>query len=234
MAIMLPDSLIWIMDKLGLDWPDINEDEVHKAADHLRRFRDDFEDLIHQADRRIVNDVAAGMQNREGEAYVSSWNAQRSQNLQQMLDVFGPVTTGIDIGGGVVTGLKTKVLIQIGQDLVTLIGLFSLGPLGAAGAAAKIVATKIAFGVMVDIAVAAAIDAIDEPVIHVLEEQIPALVRAVLDHPIVESTGADVDALLYDMTVLDQAEGDMEQHAGDVEALVTGLIADLAALHITE
>ncbi len=234
MAIMLPDSLIWIMDKLGLDWPDINEDELHKAADILRTFRDDFEALIQKADSQLVVELAPGFQSRAGEAYISSWNTQRSQNLQQVLDAFDPITKGIDIGGDVVFGLKMKVIAQIAQDCVTLVGLFALGPLGAAGAAAKIVATKIAFGIMVDIAVAAAIDAIDDPVIHMLQEKIPALVRMVLDHPIVEDTGAELNAIAVDLEALDQADADMNQQAGDVEVLVTQLISDLVALHITE
>ena len=29
---MLPNELIWVMEKLGFEWPDIDEDEVRKGA----------------------------------------------------------------------------------------------------------------------------------------------------------------------------------------------------------
>src|SRR5690242_18552766 len=51
-GMMLPNELIWIMDKMGLEWPDIDEDEVHKAADLVRGYRDDMESIIQAVDSR--------------------------------------------------------------------------------------------------------------------------------------------------------------------------------------
>lgn len=31
MGMMLPNELVWVMEKLGFEWPDIDEDEVRKV-----------------------------------------------------------------------------------------------------------------------------------------------------------------------------------------------------------
>lgn len=234
MAMMLPDNLIWILEKIGLEWPDINEDEVHKAADLTRTFRDDLEELIQQADRRILVDVSAGMQGKGGEAYVHAWNANRSQNLQKLLDALDPIAVGVDGAGYVVTGLKVKFIAQVTLQVATLIPLIALGPLGAAAAAARMIAMKFAMGVLIDLAVSELIDAIDEPVINALKDEIPRIMQAILDAPLVEDTGADMAEIHFDLKVLEQAEADMNQHSSDVESIVTQYLADIANLHISE
>lgn len=233
MAVMLPDNLIWILDKIGLEWPDINEDEVHKAADLTRTFRDDLETLIHLADSKIATDVSAGMRSRGGEAYVAAWNTNRSQNLQKLLDTLDPISGGIDGAGYVVTGLKVKFLAQIAFTVATLIPMLALGPLGAAGAAARMIATKVATGILVDLAVSGVIEAVDGPVIEVLQEVIPGAVQMILDSPLVEDTGADLNEIFFDLQVLEQAETDMNQHASDLESLITDYMSDIADLHLT-
>lgn len=234
MAVMLPDNLIWILDKLGLEWPDINEDEVHKAADLTRSFRDDLESLIQLADTKIVTEVAAGIRSRGGEAYVAAWNTSRSQNLQKLLDTLDPVSSGIDGAGYVVTGLKVKFLAQLAFTLATLVPLIALGPLGAAAAAARMIATKVATGILVDLAVAGVIEAVDGPVIDVLTDAVPAVMQMILDAPIVEDTGADLNEIYFDLQVLEQAEADMNLHAGDAETLITQFMTDISDLHLTD
>ncbi|WP_408898009.1 hypothetical protein ACJ5H2_02620 [Nocardioides sp. R1-1] len=234
MAVMLPDNLIWILDKLGLEWPDINEDEVHKAADLTRTFRDDLEALIQQMDTKIVTDLAAGVRSRSGEAYLAAWNVNRSQNMQKLLDSLDPIAMGIDGAGYVVTGLKVKFLAQLAFTLATLVPLLALGPLGAAAAAARMIATKVATGILVDLAVSGVIEAVDGPVIEMLKDVIPGAMQMILDAPIVEDTGADLGEIYFDFQVMEQAEADMNQHAGDAESIITQFMTDIADLHITE
>lgn len=233
MAVMLPDSLVWIMEKLGLDWPDINEDEVHRAATLTRGFRDDLELIIQQVDSRIVTEVSGGVRGKAGEAYVAAWNTTRSQNLQGLLDTLDPIAVGIDGAGVVVTGLKVKVVAEITFTVATLVPLLAMGPLGAAGAVVKMVATKVATGIMVDLAISAVIEVVDGPVIGVLQDVIPGIVQGILDAPLVEDVGADMGEYYVDFEVLEQASSDMSLGAGDVETVVTQFMTDIADLHLT-
>ncbi|MEV0371389.1 hypothetical protein AB0I10_16440 [Streptomyces sp. NPDC050636] len=38
MSIELPGEVVWIMELMGLEWPDIDEDELRAWAGHVREF----------------------------------------------------------------------------------------------------------------------------------------------------------------------------------------------------
>lgn len=48
---MLPDELIWIMEKLGFEWPDVDEDELRRGGDIIGTFRGELEGKIQAVDR---------------------------------------------------------------------------------------------------------------------------------------------------------------------------------------
>ena len=46
---MLPNELVWIMEKLGFEWPDIDEDEVQTDFDEGLADEDDLDDQDDEA-----------------------------------------------------------------------------------------------------------------------------------------------------------------------------------------
>lgn len=233
MGMMLPDELIWVMDKLGLEWPDIDEDKVRKAAVYVRGYRDDLESLVQIADRRINGELATAMRGEAGTAHVTGWNRNRSENVQQLLDILGPAAVGIDIAADIVLALKVKVIVDVTVTLAQLIPLLAAGPFGAGGAAVLILARKKLFSMAMEITLEKVIDEVLPLAIEPLAEQVPALVAALMDAPVVEGTVGDVDEFFADLDALDQAAADMDAHAADVEDLTDRLLADLANLQIS-
>ncbi|KQZ12033.1 hypothetical protein B5M43_003820 [Microbacterium sp. MEC084] len=230
---MLPDELIWIMDKMGLEWPDVDEDEVRRAADLVRAYRDDMEALVQAADRRINGDIAAAMRGQAGAAHVNGWNLNRSQNVQKLLDVLGPAAVGIDIAADIVLALKIKVIADVTITLAQLIPLLAAGPFGAGGAAVLILARKKLFDMAMEATLEKVIDEVLPLAVEPLAEKVPGLVAALLDAPVVEATVGDADEFYADLEALDQAAADMDAHAADVELLTDQLLADLANLQIS-
>lgn len=233
MGMMLPDELIWVMDKLGLEWPDIDEDEVRKAAVYVRAYRDDMESLVQTADRRINGELASAMRGEAGTAHVTGWNRNRSENVQQLLDILGPAAVGIDIAADIVLALKVKVIVDVTVTLAQLIPLLAAGPFGAGGAALLIIARKKLFSMAMEITLEKVIDEVLPLAIEPLAEQVPGLVMALMDAPVVEGTVGDVDEFFADLDALDQAATDMDAHAADVEVLTDRLLADIANLQIS-
>jgi hypothetical protein len=233
MGIMLPDELIWIMDKLGFEWPDVDEDEVRRGADILRQFRDDVETKVQSMDQKVNLELAEAMRGKAGPAYVAAWNTNRSQNLEKMIDLLGPIPVGMDIYSGVVTGLKVKCIADITITLAQLIPLLAAGPFGAGGAALLIVAKKKALEFVTNVAIEEAMEAVLPMIITPIVEQLPAIMAAVVDAPLVEAVAGDPEEFYADLQALEAAEADMEGHASDVESLVQNLVADLGGLNIS-
>lgn len=232
-GMMLPNELIWIMDKMGLEWPDIDEDEVRKAATYVRTYRSDLETLVQAADSRINGELATAMKGRTALAQVDGWNRNRSQNIQKLLDVLGPAATGIDLAADIVLALKLKVIVEVTITLAHLIPLLAAGPLGAGGAAALILARKKLFSMAMEATIEQVVNQVLPLAVEPLANEVPGLVAALLDASVVEDTFGDADEFAADLAALDQAADDMDAHAADVEELTDRLLADLANLQIS-
>jgi hypothetical protein len=233
MGIMLPDELIWIMDKLGFEWPDVDEDEVRRGADILRRFHDDVEAKVQAMDQKVNLELAEAMRGKAGPAYVAAWNTNRSQNLDKMLGLLGPIPMGMDVYSGVVTGLKVKCIADVTITLAQLVPLIAAGPFGAGGAALLIIAKKKALEFVTNVAVEEAMGAVLPLIIDPIVNQLPGVMAAVVDAPLVEAVADNPEEFYADLQALEAAEGDMEGHASDVESLVQNLMADLGGLNIS-
>ncbi|MDW4573530.1 hypothetical protein R8Z57_12170 [Microbacterium sp. M3] len=229
---MLPNELIWVMEKLGFDWPDVDEDELRRGAGMVRVFRDELEGKLQAMDRKVNGDIAAAMRGQAGPAYVSAWNTNRSQNLDKLLDLLGPVPTGMDIAADAVFALKMKVIVDVTATLVTLVAMLT-NPLSAAGAGPMLLIKKKLLNAAVDIAIEQLLNQLLPMAIEPLAEELPVVIMAALDSPIVEAVAGDPDEFYADLQALEQAEGEMEQHAADVETLTERLMSDLSSLNIS-
>ena len=231
MGMMLPNELIWVMEKLGFEWPDIDEDELRRGGEIVRVFRDELEAKIQVMDRKVNGDLAAAMRGQTGPAYVGAWNANRSQNLQNLLDLLGPVPTGVDIASGAVLAMKIKVIADVTTTMITLVAMLT-NPITAAGAGPMLIIKKKLLNAAVDIAVEQVLNQVLPMVVEPLVQELPGVIMAALDSPIVEAVAGDPEEFYADLQALEQAEGDMEQHAADVETLTEQLMADLAGLNL--
>jgi hypothetical protein len=220
------------MEKLGFDWPDVDEDELRRGAGMVRTFRDDLEAKVQAMDRKVNGDLAAAMRGQAGPAYVSAWNANRSQNLQKLLDLLGPAPTGMEIAADAVFALKMKVIADVTTTMIALVGMLT-NPVTALGAGPMLLIKKKLLNAAVDIAIEQLLNQLLPMAIEPLAEELPGIVMAALDAPIVEAVAGDPDEFYADLQALEQAEGEMEQHAADVETLTERLMSDLSSLNIT-
>jgi hypothetical protein len=237
MGMMLPDGLVWIMDKLGFEWPDLDEDEIHRAATLVRQYGSDLGATIDAVDRRINVDVLGASTSQAALALADGWTQNRSQNLQQLLDVVDPAATGVDLFADAVLALKIKVIADVtitaAQVAAALASSFVTFGAGAAVAAGLIIARKKALDALVDIAVEELLGQVLPMVIEPLTAQVPAVVNAVLDAPVVTGAVGDLGELTADLDALEQASSDLDTASTDLETLTAQFLADLESLNIT-
>ncbi|WP_434810880.1 hypothetical protein [Microbacterium sp. bgisy189] len=229
MGMMLPNELIWVMEKLGFEWPDIDEDEVRKAAVLVRNYGNDLESVIQAVDRVVNNDLANAMRGKTGPATVAAWNANRSTNLQKLIDIMPPASTAMDVGADVIFGLKIKVIADVTSTLITLVAMLT-NPFTAAGAGPMLLIKKKLLNAAVDIVVEQLIIQIAPMVIEPMAEQLPAVLDAILDAPVVENTVGDTDEFYADLQALDDAQASLGIHGADIQTLTSTFVADVAAL----
>ncbi|WP_243228603.1 hypothetical protein [Microbacterium sp. CIAB417] len=226
---MLPNELVWVMEKLGFEWPDIDEDEVRKGATLVRNFGSDLEDVIQAVDRKINGDVGSAMRGQAGPATMSAWNTNRSQNLQKLIDIMPPAATAMDIGADAIFALKMKVIVDVTSTMITLVAMLT-NPITAAGAGPMLLIKKKLLNAAVDIAVEQLLNQLAPMAIEPLAEQLPAVIDAILDAPMVEATAGDSDEFYADLQALEDARTTMQVHGADIQSLTSTFFADFSAL----
>ncbi len=229
MGMMLPNELVWVMEKLGFEWPDIDEDEVSKGAALVRTFGSDLESVIQSVDRQMNGQFGEAMRGKTGPATVAAWNANRSMNLQQLVDILPPAAAAMDIGAGAITALKVKVIVDVTSTLVALVAMLT-NPVTALGAGPMLLLKKKLLNAAVDIAVEQLIGQLAPMAIEPLAEQLPAVLDAILDAPLVEGAVGDTDEFYADLAALEDAQATMKLHSTDIQTLTSTFFAEFSAL----
>ncbi|WP_146008115.1 hypothetical protein [Microbacterium aurantiacum] len=237
MGMNIPGELAWVLDVLGYEWPQLDEDEIHRAASIVRQFKEDLEGSIEEANKRVNDDVTSALSAQTAGAYTNAWNANRESNMQRLVDLLDPAAQGIDIFADAVLALKIKVIAeltitaaQIAAAAATAV--VTLGGSVAANAAI-IAARKVALDIATDIAVEQLAVQLLELVSEPLTNVAVSIAATMLDAPLVEGALGEAAEYKADLEALEQTANDLEHTAQDQERLGQDFIAQISALQIS-
>lgn len=114
MAMNLPHWLVEVVDFLGFNWPEIDEDQMHDAAAHLRDWANQTSDLNKGIHQRVTVDVAAVYQSQSYFALVEAWGQGSKKHMDELIEIARGIADGIDLLADGVVAMKTKVIVQLG------------------------------------------------------------------------------------------------------------------------
>lgn len=230
MGMMLPNELVWVMEKLGFDWPDIDEDEVRKGSVLVRNLGTDLETVIQSVDRKINGDLAGAMRGQTGPATVSAWNTNRSLNLQKLVDIMPPAATAMDVGADAIFALKMKVIFDVTTTMIALVGMLT-NPVTALGAGPMLLLKKKLLNAAVDIALEQLLNQLLPMAIEPMTQQLPATIEAILDAPMVEGAVGDSDEFYADLQALEDAQAELKIHGDDISTVTSSFFMEFSALN---
>lgn len=113
MAINLPHWLVEIVDALGFNWPEIDEDQLREAGKHLRSYADECQ-LSHDRTHGIVNsDLKAVYTAQSYTTLAQVWGDQSSRHMQELIEACRMLADGLEVAAVGVEGMKGKVIAQL-------------------------------------------------------------------------------------------------------------------------
>ncbi|GAA2176313.1 hypothetical protein GCM10009846_29620 [Agrococcus versicolor] len=237
MALNIPSELAFVLDLLGFEWPQLDEDEIHRAAHMVRQFRDDLEGTIEQVGSRVNDDVPAAFSAKAAQSYTDGWNEAREQHMTQLMDLLDPAGTGIDLFADAVLALKLKVIAELvitaAQIAAALAAAAFTFGLSAAANVAIIAARKKVLDIIVEEAIAALIVQIAEMVIDPLTNLAETVILALMDAPVVVAAVGEVEAYQTDFAALEQAASDIDSSGSDQETIGQEFLGQLSTLQIS-
>jgi hypothetical protein len=111
-SLVLPDALTWVLDIVGVDWPNVDEDQLRTAADELREMSQelgsDTDDAKSQIEQMLQNNSSQSLQLFEG-----LWNKVAGSHLPQVAQGMNVVAGALDAGAVIVVGMKVAAIAQL-------------------------------------------------------------------------------------------------------------------------
>lgn len=237
MAITIPSELAWVLQMLGYEWPEVDEDEVQKGAVLLRQFGEDMDVAIQRADAIVQEQIKPAYKANAGDAFVAAWDEDKSSNIQGYIALLDPASTGMDVLADAVIALKLKVIAELvitAAQIAAAIAAaaFTFG-LSAAANVAIIAARKKALDFFTNIAVDQVMQQIFELLTDPLTSLGQQLTQAIQDAPVVQGAIAEKEAFEADMAALELAADDLETNANDQERLVDEFVTQFMSLEFS-
>ncbi|MFJ8043912.1 hypothetical protein ACIRBX_25770 [Kitasatospora sp. NPDC096147] len=136
MAIELPGELVWVMDLIGFNWPEVNEDKVREFADQVRRFATDI-DGTHQTATSVIRQMAEHYQADSYQRLVDRWTAMSSDHMDELVQICNASAIVLDVAADAIVAAKIAVITQLGIAAAELAAATaaSVATLGVAAAA---------------------------------------------------------------------------------------------------
>ncbi|MEU9402784.1 DUF6531 domain-containing protein [Streptomyces sp. NPDC048242] len=188
MGYTIPGWLDDILDFIGINFPNVDEDDYREMADAMREFADTFEG--HGADaHRAVSRVLSSSQGWAVDAMETHWDKVKVGQLEKLPELARLFADACDVLAEIIWGMKTKAE----AELVVMAGSVGIS----AGLA-------VATGGLSALIGAAEVTAMRQVVKRIIDEAVDRIVDEVLAK-ITEPVNAKLEAMVEDM-VLDLAQ----------------------------
>ncbi|MFJ2757975.1 WXG100 family type VII secretion target [Nocardioides sp. NPDC087217] len=232
MGMTIPGELDFVLDLLGYEWPNVNEDAVRDAAQLLRGLESDLRGTLDELEIRI-NELGDGATAQSVNALIRAWTDNRTANMDGLLDALPGVATGIDVAADAIVALKMKVVAELtitaAQIAAAAATAVVTGGLSVVGNAAIIAARKKALDIATDIAMEGVMGEVASMVTEPLTGTITELAMSIAEAPIVtdgEATAAT--KLSYDL--MEQIATALSDCGADQYDLCATFAAEVSAL----
>lgn len=236
MSINLPGDLAWVLNMLGYDWPEIDEDEVRRGAGFTRDFRTDLEGALQQADSTINNDFGSIIQTGAAKSLMNAWDENKSSNITKMYELLDPAASAMDIFAAAVEALKLKVIAELvitaAQLAIAAATAFVTAGASAAANAAIMFARKKALDFVTNVIIDQLIGQILEMVIEPLSGALVTLANRVMDAPATQGMIGDPREYRADLDALETAAGDLDSNATDQGRITDDYVSRMTSLQI--
>ena len=113
MGLVLPGALAWVLDMIGIEWPNIDEDELRSGATQLRQLAGELTSNTGDAHSSIEQ----MLQNNSSDslaAFEGLWQKLAAGHLPQLAEGLKAIAVALDPSAVLVVGMKTGAIVQLG------------------------------------------------------------------------------------------------------------------------
>lgn len=112
MGIVLPEALSWVLNLIGINWPNVDEDQLKSAASDLRNISGELTSNTGDAQAQIEQMLGANS-SQSLQLFQALWNKVAAGHLPQLGEGMNMLADGLDVSAVVVIGLKLAAIAQL-------------------------------------------------------------------------------------------------------------------------
>ncbi|MFF5922723.1 DUF6531 domain-containing protein [Streptomyces flavochromogenes] len=113
MAVTVPDWADTLLDLVGVNWPNVDEDAYRDMADALREFADDLADDGQLANNHMERLLSSG-HGEAMDALNEHWTKVKGKHLKDMVSAARTIADALDLAAGAIEGMKWKAVAELG------------------------------------------------------------------------------------------------------------------------
>lgn len=108
----LPGALTWVLSMIGIDWPNIDEDELRSGASDLRSLAGELTGSTDQA-KSDIESMLSNNSSQSLQLFDTLWQKVAGNHLPQLSEGMKVVATGLDVSAVLVVGMKVAAIAQL-------------------------------------------------------------------------------------------------------------------------
>jgi hypothetical protein len=112
-GLVLPDALAWVLDMIGIEWPNIDEDELRSGADQMRQMAGELTDNTGEA-KSSIEQMLSQNSSDSLELFEGLWQKLAEGHLPQLADGLKAIAVALDASAALVIGMKVGAIVQLG------------------------------------------------------------------------------------------------------------------------
>lgn len=110
---VLPQELVWVLDVIGIQWPNIDEDAIKEVADECRQIGSDLEaghgDAAAEIEQMLNLSSSAALT-----VFKAMWSKLSDGHMRDFGEGLKALADVLDVVAGIIIAMKVEAIVQLG------------------------------------------------------------------------------------------------------------------------
>ncbi|MFF0447626.1 nucleic acid/nucleotide deaminase domain-containing protein [Streptomyces sp. NPDC004609] len=120
MGVQLPEEVREILEFIGYDWPDIDEDQLRDTAREYREFAGELRTTIERANKACATVTDGKSRGHAVDAFRTRWGKVSGQDMKNLADAVDVLAGALDSGAGFVEVCKYAIIADVTASAVAI------------------------------------------------------------------------------------------------------------------
>jgi uncharacterized protein YukE len=112
MSVELPGEVVWLLNIIGVNWPNVDEDQVRAFGGHVRDFANNI-DGTHQAASSTIQQMGSAYSGGSYEQLVATWARMSGDHMSELVDACHVVAEALDVAADAIVAAKVAAIAEL-------------------------------------------------------------------------------------------------------------------------